>query len=178
MNATAISHDVLIIGYGNTLRGDDGVGWVAGQLLERKLRLDHSVKVTVVQQLTPELVEHISRAGLVIFIDASVVDSPGHISCRRIYPDMTPPRFSHEMGPERLLDWLPGSCKRKPHVIVYTVGGEFFGYRQGLDDAVQSAMPELVARIERLITWWEGRIATCCDSIVSEDQTIHGAAHA
>ena len=34
MKSTAISNGVLIIGYGNCLRGDDGVGWAAGELLD------------------------------------------------------------------------------------------------------------------------------------------------
>jgi hydrogenase maturation protease len=48
----------LIIGYGNPLREDDGVGWqVADQLLKNS---EGSIKVLTAHQLTPELAEPIS----------------------------------------------------------------------------------------------------------------------
>lgn len=59
----------LIIGYGNPLRGDDGLGWHVAQRLAAVLP-QHRARIEVCHQLTPELAEPISRADLVIFIDA------------------------------------------------------------------------------------------------------------
>ena len=83
---------VLVIGYGNTLRSDDGVGWVAAALLADDPRLagDLSragVEVRAVHQLTPELALDFSRASLVILIDAAVDDPPGAISVQALTPD-------------------------------------------------------------------------------------------
>ncbi|MBW7939884.1 MAG: hypothetical protein H3C63_14095, partial [Candidatus Omnitrophica bacterium] len=48
---------VLVIGFGNPLRGDDGFGWeVAGQL-ERRLSQESSVHILTPIQLAPELAE-------------------------------------------------------------------------------------------------------------------------
>ncbi|GEM_PF-174508 len=58
----------LIIGYGNELRGDDGVGpMVAMTVADWQLP---SVKSLGVQQLTPELAAEIVQADYVIFVDA------------------------------------------------------------------------------------------------------------
>jgi len=53
MNVSARAH-ALIIGIGNPLRSDDGVGWVVAEQLTRDS--DASSDVLTVYQLTPELV--------------------------------------------------------------------------------------------------------------------------
>jgi len=63
---------ILIIGWGNPLRGDDGVGWRAAELLSGTLA-GHDVAVRVSHQLMPELAEEISRSEFVVFIAASAV---------------------------------------------------------------------------------------------------------
>lgn len=63
----------LVIGIGNPLRGDDGVGW---WLAERAEQLPPATPtgsrllVRAVQQLTPELSEELAGARRVLFIDA------------------------------------------------------------------------------------------------------------
>ncbi|MFQ4138183.1 hydrogenase maturation protease [Nodosilinea sp. PGN35] len=58
----------LIIGYGNSLRGDDGVGPQVAQTVS-DWRLP-SVKALSVPQLLPELVVEMRAADYVIFVDA------------------------------------------------------------------------------------------------------------
>ena len=55
---TAASRDFLVIGYGNTLRGDDGVGPRVAEAIE-KLNLP-GVRTLVCQQLSPEHADPIS----------------------------------------------------------------------------------------------------------------------
>jgi hydrogenase maturation protease len=43
----------LLIGYGNPLRGDDGLGWQVADQVARDA--DKSIKVVATHQLTPEL---------------------------------------------------------------------------------------------------------------------------
>src|ERR1035438_8523471 len=63
---------VLILAYGNPLRGDDAFGWrVAERLLE--LPPDPSVEILRLHQLTPELMDPLSRADLALFIDRTSV---------------------------------------------------------------------------------------------------------
>lgn len=59
----------LVIGYGNTLRGDDGAGPHAA---ERIATLYPSVDCIACIELGPDLAEAISRYNRIVFVDASV----------------------------------------------------------------------------------------------------------
>ncbi|MGB5058118.1 MAG: hydrogenase maturation protease, partial [Candidatus Promineifilaceae bacterium] len=106
----------LLIGYGNPLRGDDGIGWrVVEEIANRQSPIangqwdnPHSAlrtpQLIAVHQLLPELAEPISETDLVIFVDASVEGEPGAIQVRTIEP--APPRigaFTHHFDPAGVL---------------------------------------------------------------------------
>ena len=59
---------VLVIGYGNTLRGDDAVGRLVAEEVDRWNRPE--VRAVSVTQLLPELAENVAQAREVIFVDA------------------------------------------------------------------------------------------------------------
>ena len=90
---------LLVIGYGNTLRGDDGVGPRAAEAIAT-LALP-GVRALVCPLLTPELAEAVSQAGVVIFVDAAV-DAPREVLMRQI-------RRAEELGlthREYVLRWM------------------------------------------------------------------------
>lgn len=62
--------DALVIGIGNPLRSDDGVGWWLARRAERWLPPS---QLRAVQQLTPELSADVAAAARVLFIDAWLV---------------------------------------------------------------------------------------------------------
>jgi hydrogenase maturation protease len=65
---------VLVIGYGNTLRGDDRVGYqVAETVSEWQLP---QVRSIAVHQLLPELAADIAEVEIVVFVDAIVTQDP------------------------------------------------------------------------------------------------------
>ena len=73
----------LVIGYGNSLRSDDGAGQkIAEQIAEWQLP---QVRSLARHQLTPELAADIAQADLVIFIDA-VATNPEHPLSVQIQP--------------------------------------------------------------------------------------------
>ena len=61
---------ILVIGYGNSLRSDDGAGCRVADIVA-SWGLPH-VRSLSVHQLTPELAEPIAQSQLTIFIDACV----------------------------------------------------------------------------------------------------------
>ena len=66
---------LLIIGYGNSLRRDDGAGLVLAERLAGLWQAEgHSVRLLLTQQLTPEMALDLAEedVGGVIFVDASV----------------------------------------------------------------------------------------------------------
>jgi hydrogenase maturation protease len=69
------ANSILIIGYGNTLRGDDGVGYLVAETVA-EWRFPQ-VRSIAVHQLLPELAADITDVKIVVFVDAVVaIDSP------------------------------------------------------------------------------------------------------
>jgi hydrogenase maturation protease len=99
-------------------------------------------------QLTPELAEPISRADLVIFIDAEQREPAGRIVSRRVRPDEAPPSaFSHEFTPATLVAWTQRLYHTCPEAILFSVAGRSFECAEELSPPVAAALPELVERI-------------------------------
>ncbi len=73
------SMNYLVIGYGNTLRSDDGAGQiVANQIATWSLP---NVRSLAIHQLTPELAEDLANADIVIFVDAVISSKQ---NCKKI----------------------------------------------------------------------------------------------
>jgi hydrogenase maturation protease len=91
---------LLVIGYGNELRSDDGVGArVAATVAEWRMPGVHAI---VCHQLTPELAEPIAAADSVVFVDASL---NGEISVGlcKIEPTVAAETMAHAANPWALL---------------------------------------------------------------------------
>lgn len=72
---TIAADSILVIGIGNTLRRDDGAGWLFAEALASELqKAGRRVHLVLQHQLTPELAEEAAelRPSHVIFVDASV----------------------------------------------------------------------------------------------------------
>lgn len=142
---------VVIIGYGNPLRSDDGLGWRAAQQLAPLLQgLD--AQVVACHQLTPELAETISRASLVIFIDADGENPPGKLSVRRVLPSPTLPLdFTHHLTPATLLACADAIYGSYPEAIVFSVSAESFEVGEELSPSVSSALPRLLMGVQTFV---------------------------
>lgn len=93
----------LIIGYGNTLRSDDGAGYrIAETIANWQLE---QVKSLPVHQLTPELAADIAQANTVIFVDAIATDSTvsAEVTLEGLLPDSTEQITAHYADPRSLL---------------------------------------------------------------------------
>ena len=138
---------LLIIGYGNPLRGDDGLGWRAADRL-RETVADPQIEVLSVHQLTPELMDPISQAARVIFIDASDAGEPGEIRERRLTPAApSPGQFTHHFTPETLLAGARELFGSAPEAVLYTVSGAGFELGEDLSPPVRAGMERLVDKI-------------------------------
>ncbi len=91
---------VLVIGYGNTLRRDDGVGPKVAQAIAG-LGLPR-VRTLACPLLTPELAEAVSEAGAVVFVDAAV-DAPREVQLRPLAPAESSQVMAHSASPATLL---------------------------------------------------------------------------
>lgn len=141
---------ILVIGWGNPLRGDDGVGWRAAELLSAKLQ-HHDVAVRVSHQLMPEFAEDISQSDFVVFIDAACDNSPGEIRLQKVEPDRAPSAaFSHQLSPPALLGMAERLYGSRPEACFFSVGARSFEYGEVLSPEVESALPGLLEEVEKL----------------------------
>ncbi len=142
----------LIIGYGNPLRGDDGLGWeVAGRLAA--CIADQSVAIMTVQQLTPELSEPIHETDLVIFIDASSEGEPGPWRCNRVVPASEhAASLGHHFDISGLLAYAQALYQSCPLALVVSVTAESFDCREDLSRDVERALPAVVRHIREQIS--------------------------
>lgn len=141
---------VLVIGYGNTLRGDDGLGSHIVAALER--RSTAGLRIVSAHQLYPEMAEAISQAAYVIFVDASVEGDAGTIQQCDLTPIAKPDiLFSpHHLTPESLLYAARTLYANCPAATLITVTGQCFDCIEALSDPVARAIPDVVHQIERL----------------------------
>lgn len=149
----------LVIGYGNPLRGDDGVGpavataLLAGGTVDGVDPVD-GVNVTVLDpvQLTPELALDIAAAGLVVFVDAHADDDAGAVRCAPLAP-ATPATsaFSHAATPAGLLALARDLYGAVPPAWVVSVGAVAFAPGDELSPAVAAAVPIAMVQVRRLL---------------------------
>lgn len=141
----------LIIGYGSTLRSDDGVGYlIAERLMEFQdgAALPADVQVIARQQLTPDLADDLSQADRVIFIDAAAEGEPGEIRQQEVRPTGEAwGAFVHEMSPSVLLDCIKEIYHRTPEATLITIAGSIFDIGEGLTEKVQSAADRVVEQL-------------------------------
>jgi len=138
---TAPLETILVIGYGNTLRRDDGVGPRVAQAVSA-LGLD-GVRSLSCGLLTPEIADPVSRARVTIFVDAAV-DAPREVRLRKLEPAATSQVMAHAASPATVLALARDVFGHAPQAWWLTIPVENLGVgdelsplaRRGLDAAV------------------------------------------
>jgi len=141
----------LVIGYGNALRHDDGVGPFVAERLEECADL----RVIVCHQLTPELAEPVSQADRVIFVDAHTEVRAGEIAVLAVAPSES--ALIHQQDAGTLLDWARKLYGRAPEALMVGIGGEMFELGEGLSPAGARAARAALRAIRELVRQPSGR---------------------
>jgi hydrogenase maturation protease len=140
---------VLVIGYGNTLRGDDGVGEHVA-LAVSKWNVP-GLSAMSVHQLAVELAEPIARAELAIFVDAKIA-APGDLVEIHPLQSLNPvSSIGHTSDPRCLLALADGVYGRHPAAWLISVPAADFGVRDGLSATASRGAEMALARIAELI---------------------------
>jgi hydrogenase maturation protease len=137
---------LLIVGYGNPLRSDDGLGWHVARQLSREISRD-DVQTIAVHQLMPEIAESASRAEQVLFIDAAQQGIPGSLSCTQLSPAPAANLQTHKFSPAMILKLAKDLYGRCPPAQLFTVTGESFETGETMSPAVVAAIPGLIEQI-------------------------------
>ena len=119
----------VVVGYGNTLRGDDGIGPC---IAERIRDYSHpAADVVVAHQLAPELAEDLANADCAIFLDAC--PSAASVEIRETAPvPFSRESMAHTCDPARLLGLTQALYGRAPKGYVVALPARDFALRSGL----------------------------------------------
>ena len=163
----AASRDFLVIGYGNTLRGDDGVGPRVAEAIE-KLNLP-GVLTLVCQQLSPEYADPVSRAHTVVFVDAEIVQGsefkvqssgianpePATLNCelirlRKLEPGESSQLMAHAADPRTMLALARDVFGHAPQAWWLTIPAVKLDFSETLTPEAQLGFAEAVEKIQEL----------------------------
>ena len=134
----------LVIGYGNTLRGDDGVGPRVAEAVAA-LNLP-GVRTLPCPMLTPELAEPISRASVVIFVDAAV-DAPREVQLRQLAPNDTSQLMAHAADPRTMLALSRDVFGHVPRAWWLTIPVVKLDFSEVLSPEAQRGLAEAVEKV-------------------------------
>lgn len=141
---------LLVIGYGNPLRSDDGIGPVIVKALEARAR-STALRIITAHQLTPELAEPISRASMAVFVDACEGMHAGIVACQTVKSEASDGAFTHNVTPESLLAAAQKLYGRSPAGLLVSITGESFEYGTEFSPSLNCAIPHITEQIIGLI---------------------------
>jgi len=150
---------LLIIGYGNPDREDDGVAWHILCALTMKLGLvppesyeDEFPKFEPIDfvfylQLTPEMAEEIAEYQYVCFIDAHTGHIPEPVRLIPVATEFQHSPFTHHLTPQSLLSMCETIYQKKPNAALLSVLGHRFLFSRELSAGTAELVPQAVDSI-------------------------------
>jgi len=156
---------LLLVGYGNTSRRDDGV---AARILEgllARLGLDgpqitgeddldagHGLRLLFLHQLAPELAELVAGYDTVVFIDAHVEGSGWEpLSWQRLGPAVEAGMVGHHLKPGVVLALAERLYGCSPEAYLLSVLGHDFDFGESLSEETSALAERAVDRLEQLV---------------------------
>jgi len=151
--------ELLLIGYGNPDREDDGVAWHILRALTIKLGLDapqsyedefpesELIDFVFYLQLTPEMAEDISEYQHVCFIDAHTGNIPEPVRLIDVKSEFQRSPFTHHLTPQSLLSMCETIYEKKPDAALLSVLGHRFLFSRALSEETSRLVPQAVILI-------------------------------
>ncbi|HEY7156527.1 MAG TPA: hydrogenase maturation protease [Gemmataceae bacterium] len=143
------SETILVIGYGNELRGDDGLGPRVAEVISAANY--PGVRVRSVCQLVPELAAEVAEARMVLFVDALTGSSRGAVELAPVEAEQITDWCTHRANPPTLLALTRVVYGRTPEAWWLTVPGRNFDFGEGLSSTAEEGVRQAVAHLKKLI---------------------------
>ena len=138
---------LLVIGYGNTLRSDDGVGPKVADAVASLALI--GVRALACPLLTPELADPVSQARVAVFVDAAV-DAPLEVQLRKLAPADTSQIMAHAASPATLLALARDVFGHAPEAWLLTIPAEHIGIGEELSAFTRRGLETAVEEIKQL----------------------------
>jgi hydrogenase maturation protease len=147
--ASSEQRPVLVIGYGNPLRGDDSVG----QQLAREVAAWQipGLRILEIHQLTPELAEPLAGARLAIFVDAYAARAGEPVKVESLEPAKTASVLAHYSDPCDLLALAQAIYRRHPLAWWVKVPATNFEAVEKLSPTAANGSKEALDRLADLV---------------------------
>ncbi len=140
---------ILVLGYGNPTRGDDGAGWEVARRLEK--REIPGVETRTAQQLNLELAEEWGSFERVLLVDA---DPQGdRVLVEKIDPKANASASTHHLSPEALLELSGILYGSTPRLYLCRVPARQFDFTERFSPVTLQALDEAV---EAVLEWIKG----------------------
>jgi hydrogenase maturation protease len=156
-------HQVLILGYGNVDRQDDGVAWHVLALTAKRLHLafpsspEEEIRpfpqgpdFLFVLQLMPEHAETISQYRRVCFVDAHTGRVPREIEAEGVVAEFQNSPFTHHLTPASCLALAHTLYHSQTRAILVSIRGYEFGFSRSLSERTSQLAEEAAGLI---LTW-------------------------
>lgn len=147
---------LLIIAYGNTLRGDDGAGVILGENLEQQCRRRAmAAELLVCHQLSPELVLEMIRPGIagVVFTDTRIAtrDTGAEIAIESLTTRGDHHAGGHHLCPQTLLLLAEKLYGRRLPAWQITVPGITFDHGGLFSPITRQALDRASVRLQEFL---------------------------
>jgi hydrogenase maturation protease len=139
---------VLVVGYGNTLRGDDAAGVKAAELIAQ---CHPEFEYIYLHQLVPELAEQIGEYDIIFFIDAQKdISQP---NAQLVVPSVgTDQPRTHFVSPESLLSLSQQLYQRTPSkAYIIGIPASQFEFSEELSAQTAQGVIDCVTLVEQII---------------------------
>jgi hydrogenase maturation protease len=164
------SNRILIIGYGNPGRCDDGVGWYVAEKLEqifhdskdsRPAKRDSEnqeippkrnlcIDVLTLHQLGIELIDDIKDFDVVVFIDAHI-KTTDDIKFTQVEVDHQLSFTSHHLTPSMLLALTKIIYHKQPAAYIFSIKGRNFDFGSVLSAETKASADVVISQISAMI---------------------------
>jgi hydrogenase maturation protease len=139
----------LIIGYGNTLRGDDGAGYRLAETIAQWNFPD--VRSLSVHQLTPELAAEIADAQTILFIDAATSPQETPPTVQPLAPHDREGTLQHHADPRSLLALTRALYGGSPNAYQILIPVETFDFGESLSATTAAAIAIALEKIREFV---------------------------
>lgn len=147
MNSNSVpseaDHTVLVIGYGSTRHGDDGLGRLAAECL-MEADLPPGVRVVACHRLVPDLAGTIAAADFVLFLDAREGEPPGVLDCAIVRPAAAEHGAVEPMRPPALLAAAEANAGTAPPAMLLTVRASSVEPGDPISSVCEDVLPVVV----------------------------------
>ena len=149
---------IVMIGYGNTLRRDDGAGIALAQAIaDRWVAQGISSRLVTDTQLLPEMAAYLADGFVeaVIFVDTEASTTPGdanpEIRITEVSLDSPTASLGHHLDPTTLLVYAALLYGRYPRAWLVTIPGTDFEHGEGFSRQVNQLLAEVAPVADELL---------------------------